>query len=195
MGGIKRSGMHKETNPPLKQASNDNNCAKHAKTKNYRPFFRRRTSLDEPTININDESNLEDERFKTLNDLKQDDVLACQLFNLSLEKVVRDSANSNPSTPDYIDLIARSEASLQRAKKKVMLYETLLRPILMYRSEFSVLKNIDEQRVAETPQQGILHRIEEYVSIGLNLPEQTPLGFEPYTSLKMESGKAQDLLN
>ncbi|TBU01766.1 hypothetical protein CWI36_1266p0030 [Hamiltosporidium magnivora] len=174
MGGIKRSGMHKETNPPLKQASNDNNCAKHAKTKNYRPFFRRRTSLDEPTINISDESNLEDER-----------------------------SNSNPSTPDYIDLIARSEASLQRA------------PILMYRSEFSVLKNIDEQRVAvferkETPQQGILHRIEEYVSIRLNLPEQTPLGrtsaknkttshtfqgFEPYTSLKMESGKAQDSLN
>ncbi|TBU06473.1 hypothetical protein CWI39_0487p0030 [Hamiltosporidium magnivora] len=89
-----------------------------------------------------------------------------------------------------------------------MLYETLLRPILMYRSEFSVLKNIDEQR--ETPQQGILHRIEEYVSIRLNLPEQTPLGrtsaknkttshtfqgFEPYTSLKMESGKAQDSLN
>ncbi|TBT98671.1 hypothetical protein CWI37_1650p0010 [Hamiltosporidium tvaerminnensis] len=62
MGVIMRAEMHWKPTPPLKEASREQECAKNLKTKNNTPLISEGgTTLKEPTININEESDLEEE--------------------------------------------------------------------------------------------------------------------------------------
>ncbi|TBU08098.1 hypothetical protein CWI39_0226p0030 [Hamiltosporidium magnivora] len=53
--------MHEEPTLPLKQASNDEECVKHLKTKNIPLVITGRTMYGEPMINISEELDLEEE--------------------------------------------------------------------------------------------------------------------------------------
>ncbi|TBU11607.1 hypothetical protein CWI38_1119p0010, partial [Hamiltosporidium tvaerminnensis] len=62
MGVIMRSEMHEEPTPPLKEAKREEDGGKILKTKNNTPLISQGgTTLEEPTININEESDLEEE--------------------------------------------------------------------------------------------------------------------------------------
>ncbi|TBU03833.1 hypothetical protein CWI39_0897p0010 [Hamiltosporidium magnivora] len=62
MGVIMRSEMHEEPIPPLKEAKREEDGVKILKPKNNTPFISQGgTTLEEPTNNINEESDLEDE--------------------------------------------------------------------------------------------------------------------------------------
>ncbi|TBU11486.1 hypothetical protein CWI38_1182p0010, partial [Hamiltosporidium tvaerminnensis] len=62
MGVIMRSEMHEEPIPPLKEAKTEEDGAKNFKPKNKAPFILQGgTTLEEPTNNINEESDLEEE--------------------------------------------------------------------------------------------------------------------------------------
>ncbi|TBU00148.1 hypothetical protein CWI39_1774p0010 [Hamiltosporidium magnivora] len=62
MGVIMRSEMHEEPIPPLKEAKTEEDGAKNFKPKNKAPFISQGgTTLEEPTNNINEESDLEEE--------------------------------------------------------------------------------------------------------------------------------------
>ncbi|TBU06412.1 hypothetical protein CWI39_0499p0010 [Hamiltosporidium magnivora] len=62
MGVIMRAEMHDEPTPPLKQASREEDGAKNFKTKNTTLLISEgETTLEEPTNNINEESDLEEE--------------------------------------------------------------------------------------------------------------------------------------
>ncbi|KAK1350056.1 hypothetical protein LUQ84_001041 [Hamiltosporidium tvaerminnensis] len=62
MGVIMRSEMHEEPTPPLKEAKTEEDGAKNFKPKNKAPFILQGgTTLEEPTNNINEESDLEEE--------------------------------------------------------------------------------------------------------------------------------------
>ncbi|TBU06756.1 hypothetical protein CWI38_2512p0030 [Hamiltosporidium tvaerminnensis] len=62
MGVIMRSEMHEEPIPPLKEAKTEEDGAKNFKTKYKAPFILQGgTTLEEPTNNINEESDLEEE--------------------------------------------------------------------------------------------------------------------------------------
>ncbi|TBU04204.1 hypothetical protein CWI36_0797p0010 [Hamiltosporidium magnivora] len=54
--------MHEEPTPPLKEAKREEDGGKILKTKNNTPLISQGgTTLEEPTININEESDLEEE--------------------------------------------------------------------------------------------------------------------------------------
>ncbi|KAK1348760.1 hypothetical protein LUQ84_001911 [Hamiltosporidium tvaerminnensis] len=62
MGVIMRSEMHEEPIPPLKEAKTEEDGAKNFKPKYKAPFILQGgTTLEEPTNNINEESDLEEE--------------------------------------------------------------------------------------------------------------------------------------
>ncbi|TBT97744.1 hypothetical protein CWI36_2733p0020 [Hamiltosporidium magnivora] len=62
MGVIMRAEMHEEPIPPLKEEKREEDGAKNFKLKNKAPFISQRgTTLEEPTNNINEESDLEEE--------------------------------------------------------------------------------------------------------------------------------------
>ncbi|TBU20467.1 hypothetical protein CWI38_0066p0030 [Hamiltosporidium tvaerminnensis] len=61
VGVFKRAEMHEEPTLPLKQASNDEECVKHLKTKNIPLVITGRTMYGEPMINISEELDLEEE--------------------------------------------------------------------------------------------------------------------------------------
>ncbi|KAK1349451.1 hypothetical protein LUQ84_001626 [Hamiltosporidium tvaerminnensis] len=62
MGVIMRSEMHEEPTPPLKEEKREEDGAKNFKPKNKAPFISQGgTTLEEPTNNINKESDLEEE--------------------------------------------------------------------------------------------------------------------------------------
>ncbi|TBU20680.1 hypothetical protein CWI38_0035p0030 [Hamiltosporidium tvaerminnensis] len=62
MGVIMRAEMHEEPTPPLKEEKREEDGAKNFKPKNKAPFISQRgTTLEEPTNNINKESDLEEE--------------------------------------------------------------------------------------------------------------------------------------
>ncbi|TBU20684.1 hypothetical protein CWI38_0035p0070 [Hamiltosporidium tvaerminnensis] len=61
MGVIMRAEMHEEPTPPLKEEKREEDGAKNFKPKNKAPFISQRgTTLEEPTNNINKESDLEE---------------------------------------------------------------------------------------------------------------------------------------
>ncbi|TBU13642.1 hypothetical protein CWI38_0373p0020 [Hamiltosporidium tvaerminnensis] len=61
MGVIMRAEMHEEPTPPLKEEKRENG-AKNFKPKNKAPhILQEGTTLEEPTNNINEESDLEEE--------------------------------------------------------------------------------------------------------------------------------------
>ncbi|TBU20598.1 hypothetical protein CWI38_0046p0010, partial [Hamiltosporidium tvaerminnensis] len=63
MGVIMRSEMHEEPTPPLKEAKREEDGAKNYKPKNKAPLISQGgTTLEEPTNNINEESDLEEEK-------------------------------------------------------------------------------------------------------------------------------------
>ncbi|TBU10357.1 hypothetical protein CWI38_1825p0020, partial [Hamiltosporidium tvaerminnensis] len=62
MGVIMRSEMHEEPIPPLKEAKREEDGVKILKPKNNTPLISQGgTTLEEPTNNINEESDLEEE--------------------------------------------------------------------------------------------------------------------------------------
>ncbi|TBU13093.1 hypothetical protein CWI38_0533p0020 [Hamiltosporidium tvaerminnensis] len=62
MGVIMRSEMHEEPIPPLKEAKREEDGVKTLKPKNNTPLISQGgTTLEEPTNNINEESDLEEE--------------------------------------------------------------------------------------------------------------------------------------
>ncbi|KAK1350857.1 hypothetical protein LUQ84_000135 [Hamiltosporidium tvaerminnensis] len=62
MGVIMRSEMHEEPIPPLKEAKREEDGVKNLKPKNNTPLISQGgTTLQEPTNNINEESDLEKE--------------------------------------------------------------------------------------------------------------------------------------
>ncbi|TBU00749.1 hypothetical protein CWI36_1545p0010 [Hamiltosporidium magnivora] len=62
MGVIMRSEMHEEPIPPLKESKTEEDGAKKFKLKYKAPFILQEgTTLEEPTNNINEESDLEEE--------------------------------------------------------------------------------------------------------------------------------------
>ncbi|KAK1350470.1 hypothetical protein LUQ84_000705 [Hamiltosporidium tvaerminnensis] len=62
MGVIMRAEMHEEPTPPFKEAKTEEDGAKNFKTKYKAPFILQGgTTLEEPTNNINEESDLEEE--------------------------------------------------------------------------------------------------------------------------------------
>ncbi|TBT98007.1 hypothetical protein CWI36_2591p0010, partial [Hamiltosporidium magnivora] len=62
MGVIMRAEMDEEPTPPLKEEKREEDSAKNFKPKNKAPFIPQgRTTLEEPTNNINKESDLEEE--------------------------------------------------------------------------------------------------------------------------------------
>ncbi|TBT99119.1 hypothetical protein CWI36_2093p0020, partial [Hamiltosporidium magnivora] len=62
MGVIMRSEMHEEPILPLKEAKREGDGAKNFKPKNNTPLILEGgTTLEEPTTNINEESDLEEE--------------------------------------------------------------------------------------------------------------------------------------
>ncbi|TBU00344.1 hypothetical protein CWI39_1714p0010 [Hamiltosporidium magnivora] len=62
MGVIMRSEMHEEPTPPLKEEKREEDGAKNFKPKYKAPFILQGgTTLEEPTNNINEESDLEEE--------------------------------------------------------------------------------------------------------------------------------------
>ncbi|TBU10846.1 hypothetical protein CWI38_1517p0010, partial [Hamiltosporidium tvaerminnensis] len=62
MGVIMRAEMHEEPTPPLKEGKREEDGAKNFKPKNKAPFISQGgTTLEEPTNNINKESDLEEE--------------------------------------------------------------------------------------------------------------------------------------
>ncbi|KAK1350793.1 hypothetical protein LUQ84_000073 [Hamiltosporidium tvaerminnensis] len=62
MGVIMRSEMHEELKPYLKEEKREEDGLKNFKLKNKAPFISQGgTTLEEPTNNINEESNLEEE--------------------------------------------------------------------------------------------------------------------------------------
>ncbi|TBU08897.1 hypothetical protein CWI38_2208p0020 [Hamiltosporidium tvaerminnensis] len=63
MGVIMRSEMHEEPIPPLKEAKREEDGVKILKPKNNTPLISQGgTTLEEPTNNINEESDLEEEK-------------------------------------------------------------------------------------------------------------------------------------
>ncbi|TBT97733.1 hypothetical protein CWI39_2783p0010, partial [Hamiltosporidium magnivora] len=62
MGVIMRSEMHEKPTPPLKGEKREEDGVKFLKPKNYKPLISQEgTTLKEPTNNINEESDLEEE--------------------------------------------------------------------------------------------------------------------------------------
>ncbi|KAK1350019.1 hypothetical protein LUQ84_001006 [Hamiltosporidium tvaerminnensis] len=62
MDVIMRTEMHEEQTPPLKEEKREENGAKNFKPKNKAPFILQGgTTFEEPTNNINEESDLEEE--------------------------------------------------------------------------------------------------------------------------------------
>ncbi|TBU05793.1 hypothetical protein CWI39_0620p0010 [Hamiltosporidium magnivora] len=62
MSVIMRSEVHEEPTPPLKEERREEDGAKNFKPKNKAPFISQGgTTLEEPTNNINEESDLEEE--------------------------------------------------------------------------------------------------------------------------------------
>ncbi|TBT99473.1 hypothetical protein CWI36_1964p0010, partial [Hamiltosporidium magnivora] len=62
MGVIMRPEIHEEPTPSLKEAKREEDCAKNLKPKNNAPLISQGgTTLEEPIININEESDLEEE--------------------------------------------------------------------------------------------------------------------------------------
>ncbi|TBT98216.1 hypothetical protein CWI39_2528p0020, partial [Hamiltosporidium magnivora] len=62
MGVIMRAEMDEEPTPPLKEEKREEDSAKNFKPKNKAPFISQgETTLEEPTNNINKESDLEEE--------------------------------------------------------------------------------------------------------------------------------------
>ncbi|TBU02479.1 hypothetical protein CWI39_1147p0010 [Hamiltosporidium magnivora] len=62
MDVIMRTEMHEEHTPPLKEEKREENGAKNFKPKYKAPFILQGgTTLEEPTNNINEESDLEEE--------------------------------------------------------------------------------------------------------------------------------------
>ncbi|TBU04214.1 hypothetical protein CWI37_0168p0010 [Hamiltosporidium tvaerminnensis] len=62
MGVIMRAEMHEEPTPPLKEDKREEDGAKNFKPKNNTPLISQGgTTLEEPTNNINKESDLEEE--------------------------------------------------------------------------------------------------------------------------------------